>query len=84
MAMLLKIGSLLALLAELVLMIWEVSLNRRYAKLGFPDSKKLTEEQRRREWGRKLSWVAVASMGTFIVILLVGVAATSSRACAPG
>lgn len=82
-AMLLKVCSLLALLAELILMIWEVSLNRRYAKLGFANSKKLSEEQRRREWGKKLSWVAIASMATFIIILVIGVLTTSERECGP-
>jgi len=80
-AMLLKVCSLMALLAELILMIWEVSLNRKYAKLGFANSKKLSEEQRRREWGKKLSWVAIVSMVVFILILLIGVLTTSARAC---
>jgi len=80
-AMLLKVCSLLALLAELILMIWEISLNRKYSKLGFANSKKLGEEARRREWGKKLSWVAVASMATFIIIMLIGVLTTSARDC---
>lgn len=42
--MLIKIISLLALITELVVMIWEVSLWRSAAKMGLKDSKKLSEE----------------------------------------
>lgn len=42
--MLVKIISLCALLAELVIMIWEVSLWRSAAKMQLKDAKKLSEE----------------------------------------
>lgn len=83
-AMLVKIISLCALLTELVIMIWEVKLWRDAAKLGMKDGKKLTEEERRRAWGKKLSWVALGSMAAFIVVLIVGVASTSARTCPAG
>lgn len=82
--MIIKIISCLVLLTELVVMLWEVSLWKAAAKNGLADSKKLTEEQRRRRWGKKLTWVAIGSMATFIVVLIVGVAASGARTCPPG
>jgi len=82
--MLIKIISLCALLTELVVMIWEVSLWRSAAKDQMAGSKKDTEEERRTKWGKKLTWTGIGSMFTFIVILVVGVSVTSARTCPGG
>ena len=80
-AMILKLASLASLMIELVMMIWEIHLNRKMHKLGLSGFKKLTEEERRRQWGKKLSSVAVVGMVVFIFILLIGVFTTDGRAC---
>ena len=50
-------------------------------KLGLSGHKKLKEEERRKEWGGKLTKIAVATMVAFIFILLIGVFSTDARAC---
>ena len=50
-------------------------------KLGLSGHKKLSEEERRKQWGKNLTTVAVVSMVVFIFILLIGVFATDGRAC---
>lgn len=43
---------------------------------------KLTEEQRRRNYSRKMSIVSFVSMGLFLILLIIGFAAHNIRECA--
>lgn len=81
MALLMKLFSLLILIIELFMLIWEVKKNYDMKKLGI-GMKPLTEEERRTKYAKKMSYVAFASMVVFIIVLLIGSVANKSRTCA--
>ena len=58
---------------ELVLMVIEVRKANEMFKLGI-GIKKLTEEERRTQYGKKLSILSLVTMGLFMVFLIVAVA----------
>lgn len=63
------------------MLIWEVKKNYDMKKLGIAN-KKLSEEERRMQYSKKMSYVAFGSMVIFIIVLLIGSVANSSRQCA--
>jgi hypothetical protein len=79
-ALLMKLFSLFILIVELFMLIWEVKKNYDMKKLGI-GMKKLTEEERRTKYAKRMSFVAFGSMIFFLVILIAGSAANKSREC---
>jgi hypothetical protein len=53
-------------------------------KLAQDGYKEADENTRRQIWGNKSSFIAVASMSIFIVLLIVGVLFSDGRECNPG
>lgn len=80
-ALLMKLFSLSILIVELFMLIWEVKKNNDMKKLGI-GRKKLTEEERRNQYAKRMSFVAFGSMVLFILVLLVGSVSNKSRECA--
>ena len=81
MALLMKLFSLTILIIELIMLIWEVKKNYDMAKLGI-GMKKLTEEERRNRYAKKMSYAAFTSMVVFIIVLLIGSVSNKGRECA--
>jgi hypothetical protein len=79
-ALLMKLFSLSILIVELFMLIWEVKKNYEMKKLGI-GRKKLTEEERRTKYAKRLSFVAFGSMILFLVIIIAGSASNKSREC---
>ena len=79
-ALLMKLFSLTILIIELFLLIWEVKKNYDMKKLGI-GIPKLTEEQRRTRYAKKMSIVAITSMVLFLIVLIAGNFANKSREC---
>jgi hypothetical protein len=75
-----KLFSLSILIIELFMLIWEVKKNYDMKKLGI-GRKKLSEEERRTKYAKRMSFVAFGSMIFFLVILIAGSAANKSREC---
>jgi hypothetical protein len=81
-SLLMKLFSLFILIVELFMLIWEVKKNYDMKKLGI-GKKKLTEEERRTKYAKKMSYVAFASMVLFLVILISASVSNKSRECGP-
>jgi len=79
--LIMKLISLLILMVELVMLIWEVHFNKKMKKLGINGYAKLSEEERRRKWSKKMTFLAVLSMIIFIVFLIAGVFVSPGREC---
>ena len=62
------------------MLIWEVKKNYDMKKLNI-GRKKLTEEERRTKYAKRMSFVAFGSMILFVVILIAGSASNKSREC---
>jgi len=75
-----KLFSLLILIVELIMLIWEVKKNWDMKKLGI-GRKKLSEDERRTKYAKRMSFVAFGSMILFLVILIIGSVANKSREC---
>jgi hypothetical protein len=75
-----KLFSLSILIIELFMLIWEVKKNYDMKKLGI-GRKKLSEEERRTKYAKRMSFVAFGSMIFFLVILIAGSASNKSREC---
>jgi uncharacterized membrane protein len=80
MALILKLFSLSILIIELFMLIWEVKKNYDMKKLGI-GMKKLTEEERRNKYAKRMSFVAFGSMVLFIIVLLIGSVSNKNREC---
>ena len=83
MALLMKLLSLLILIVELLMLIWEIKKTYDMRKLGIA-KKKLTEEERRTKYAKKMSYLAFGSMTFFIIVLLIATVASSMRVCPEG
>lgn len=79
-ALLMKLFSLIILIVELVMLIWEVKKNYDMRKLGI-SRQKLTEEQRRYKYARIMAVNAIVSMVLFLVILVAASASNKPRQC---
>lgn len=62
------------------MLIWEVKKNYDMKKLRI-GMKKLTEEERRMKYAKKMSYVAFGSMIVFIIVLLIGSVSNKAREC---
>lgn len=81
-AMIMKIASLLILMIELAMLVWEMQFNKKMRKLGQSEYNKLPEEERRRKWSKKMTFLAVFSMTVFLAFLIGGVFVSPGRECA--
>ena len=79
--MIFKLFALMNFFIEIVIMIWEIRLNLKMKKLGIAEFQKLTEEDRRRKFGRKSTIYGWVSFALFIVILVLGLALAPGRSC---
>ena len=80
-ALLLKAASIVVLVVEVGLMVWEIALNRQMHELAMPGFKKVSEEERRRQWGKRSVIAAIVTMVAFLVLVVVGVGSTDARQC---
>jgi len=76
-----KFISFILMIIELALLIWGNRQNKIQNELGISNLVKLTEEQRRRQYSRKMSIVSFISMGLFLVLLIIGFASHNIREC---
>jgi hypothetical protein len=83
MALLMKLFSLLFLILELIMIFWEIKKNYDMSKLRM-GRRKLTEEERRTKYAKRMSYIAFVSMILFIVVLLLGSVSNKSRSCPEG
>tara|TARA_B110000285_G_C15058842_1_gene581154 strand:- start:829 stop:1248 length:420 start_codon:yes stop_codon:yes gene_type:complete len=80
-ALWMKLMSILILILEQVLMIAEVKKAKEMKELGIGLSE-LSEEDRRRKYGRFMMYVAFIVLGLFMILLVVGIAAQKDgRSC---
>lgn len=80
-ALWMKLMSILILMLEQVLMIAEVKKAKEMKELGIGLSE-LSEEDRRRKYGRFMMYVAFIVLGLFMILLVVGIAAQKDgRSC---
>lgn len=68
-----KLFSFILLVLELVLMVIEISKANEMSKLGI-GMKKMTEEERRAQYGKKVSYLALVIMVVFMILLIASVA----------
>ena len=63
------------------MLVWEIHFFKKMRKLGQTEYNKLSEEERRRKWSKKMTFLAVISMGIFLACLIGGVFVSPGREC---
>mmetsp|Transcript_18145 Transcript_18145/g.31010 ORF Transcript_18145/g.31010 Transcript_18145/m.31010 type:complete len:157 (+) Transcript_18145:710-1180(+) len=83
-AMLIKILTLLLMVAELVMLIWEIRIMQVFAKeIGDANFKPLNEKARRREYSSQVYKVGLVSVFLFVVFV-IGTIVGERRECLEG
>ena len=78
MALFFKLVSLMLLILELILMVIENRKANEMFKLGI-GIKKLSEEERRATYGKKMVYVSLITMISFMIILIASVASVKEE-----
>lgn len=68
-----KLMSILILILEQILMILEVKKAKEMKELGI-GLPEMSEEQRRKKYGRLMMYVSLTVLGLFMILLVVGIA----------
>ena len=76
-----KMFLILNFFIEVILCIWEITLNRRMRKLKIAGFEKITEEEKRRRFSRKFGLLSLVSTCFFLVLLIIILAGSSGREC---
>lgn len=64
---------------EIILCMWEITLNRKMRKLKIQGFEKITEEEKRRRFSRKYGLLGLSSALVWLVILIMILAIASGR-----
>lgn len=76
-----KLLSLLNFTIEIIVMIWEIRLNYKMRGLNIKGFEKLTEEDRRRTYGRKYTVCGLVGFIIYMLIVVLCFFAVVSRTC---
>lgn len=76
-----KMFLILNFFVELILVIYEIVLNRKMRKLRIQGFEKVTEEERRRLHSRKFGLLGLVSAFLWLLILIICLAASEGRVC---
>ena len=82
--MLVKLTLFGTIIFETIFLCWELRHFKAMKKLAQEGYKQADEGTRRRVWGGKGAFTAVASMSIFMLLLLLGVLVSDGRECKPG
>ena len=77
----LKMFLILNFFIEIILCIWEISLNRKMRKLKVQGFEKVSEEEKRRRYSRKFGLLGLISAVLFLGILILILALSTGREC---
>ena len=66
---------------EIILCIWEVTLNRKMRKLRIQGFEKVTEEEKRRRYSRKFGLLGLVTALVWLALLILILAVSSGREC---
>lgn len=80
-ALFMKLICLVLMITELSTMIWEITKNRDLRKLKIKGYEKISEEQRRKQNNKRMSFIGFASMFVFIVLIILAGMFGKGREC---
>lgn len=78
-AMIIKMASLLNFFIEIIIMIWEIVLNRKMRKLRIEGFEKISEEDRRNNYGKKFGGVGCMTFMVYLLVVILGMFIFQSR-----
>lgn len=70
--MIIKMASLLNFFIEIIIMIWEIVLNRKMRKLRIEGFEKISEEDRRNNYGKKFGGVGCMTFMVYLLVVILG------------
>ena len=76
-----KMFLILNFFIELILVIYEIVLNRKMRKLKIQGFEKVSEDERRRLFSRKSGLLGLVSVFLWLIILIICLAASDGRKC---
>lgn len=76
-----KIFLILTFFVEIILAIWEVSLNRRMKKLKIQGFEKISEDEKRRRYSRKLGLLGLFTALLWLLLLIIILIIAPGREC---
>lgn len=82
--MVVKLALFGTIIFETIFLCWELRHFKAMKKLAQAGYNQADENTRRRMWGGRSSFTAVASMSVFILLLLLGVLVSDGRECKAG
>ena len=82
-ALVMKLICLLLMITEIIMMMWEVTKNKDQRKLGIPGFEELSEEERRMQNHKRMSFIGYVSMFVFVVLLVLVAIFSKGRECGP-
>jgi SNF family Na+-dependent transporter len=72
-------ASLLNFFIEIIIMIWEIVLNRKMRKYKIEGFEKINEEDRRTKYGKKFGACGCMTFAIYILVIIFGMFAFESR-----